>query len=99
MKTEFAIDNLKCGGCANTIRKALTAIPGISDARVDEEIGAVSFTYSDETVVKTAKEKLASIGYPESGTLEGFEKLSAGAKSYVSCAIGRMTKKEGEETK
>jgi len=96
MKTEFEIDNFKCGGCANTIRKALASLPGISEAKLDEELSAVSFTYTDEAALKNAKEKLASLGYPESGTLEGFGKLAAGAKSYVSCAVGRMTKKEEE---
>jgi hypothetical protein len=35
--------------------------------------------------------RLLKLGYPEQGSVEGLAALSAGAKSFVSCAIGRMT--------
>ena len=30
MKAEVQIENLKCGGCASTIKKAILAIEGVS---------------------------------------------------------------------
>ena len=35
--------------------------------------------------------RLASLGYPETGTAEGVRAATAKAKSFVSCAIGRMS--------
>jgi hypothetical protein len=32
------------------------------------------------------------MGYPEKGTLDGFDKFAANAKSNVSCAIGKISK-------
>jgi copper chaperone len=33
---------------------------------------------------------LAKLGYPEKGSLEGLKAVAATAKSFVSCAVGRM---------
>ena len=32
------VENIKCGGCANTIRKRVMALPGISDAEIIEAL-------------------------------------------------------------
>ena len=48
MEASIIIQNLKCGGCANTITKGLTEINGVTEVKIDV------------------------------------------AKSYVSCAIGKM---------
>jgi copper chaperone len=34
---------------------------------------------------------LLSLGYPEKGSVAGMEALKAKGKSFVSCAIGRMS--------
>ena len=34
---------------------------------------------------------LAKIGYPEKGSVEGMRAAAAAAKSFVSCAIGRLS--------
>ena len=34
--------------------------------------------------------RLLQLGYPESGTAEGIAAAKAKAKSFVSCAVGRM---------
>jgi hypothetical protein len=36
-------------------------------------------------------EKLQDMGYPEKGSIEGFEAGVSNIKSYVSCAIGKMS--------
>jgi copper chaperone len=36
-------------------------------------------------------EKLRTLGYPEKGSLAGMEAGLANAKSFVSCAVGRMS--------
>jgi len=40
------------------------------------------------------KETLKNMGYPESGSQKGLEAFGSKAKSYVSCAIGRMSQDE-----
>ena len=91
MTTSFTlhVDNLKCGGCANTIRKALSHVPGVSAVEVRPETSEVSF----EAALggrEAAAEKLRSLGYPETGSLSGLSANIANAKSYVSCAIGKL---------
>ena len=83
------VDNLKCGGCANTIRKSLSDMDGVSAVDVDADIKTVTFSAAD-SAKETVLTKLKSLGYPEKGTTHGLESGVATAKSFVSCAIGRM---------
>jgi len=47
---------------------------------------------SDKDIRADAFETLRSLGYPERGSAEGIEAVKAKAVSFVSCAIGRVTK-------
>jgi copper chaperone len=87
---QIEIDNLKCGGCEKSIVKGLSAMSAISDLVVDREHQVVRFTgaASDRDAVV---QKLRSMGYPEKGSLAGMEAGLANAKSFVSCAVGRMS--------
>ena len=88
MKTTLYIQNLKCGGCANTITKKLNALDDVSEVSVEVEDNSVTFEYLDEHTLDVVKETLAEIGYPEDGERNS---LTTKAKSYVSCAFGKMT--------
>lgn len=91
MKNTLQIVNLKCSGCANSIKKGLITIEGINNIDVNLEAGEVSFdTVSDELIIKV-KEKLAKMGYPEVGDANT---IIHKAKSFVSCATGRIGAKE-----
>lgn len=95
MKTQLLVDNLKCGGCAATIKRELKKIAGISDVEVFPEKSEVDVTYNEKTNLNLVYEKLNSIGYPLTGTEQGgLEKVTTNLKSYVSCAIGRLSKNE-----
>jgi copper chaperone CopZ len=87
MGTKIYIENLKCGGCAATIKKGVLSLDGVSDItiNVDESLVEVS-TSSDVTL--QIKEKLSKMGYPEIGDSNT---LLHKAKSYVSCATGKMS--------
>ncbi len=87
MKTTFAIQNLKCGGCANTIEKKLNSIDGISDITIDVEESTVSFTHETDEAIEVVHKSLSKLGYPIVGDVNT---LGDKAKSYVSCAIGRI---------
>jgi copper chaperone len=87
---EIEIENLKCGGCARSILNGLADMEGVSNVAVDQESKRVTFS-GEETSRAQVAEKLRSMGYPEKGTLEGLSAGIANAKSFVSCAIGRMS--------
>lgn len=86
--TTLEILNLKCGGCANTIKKGILAIEGVTEVSVDLETSKVTVNSTDDFVIKNVKSKLASMGYPEVGDANT---IIHKAKSFVSCATGRMT--------
>lgn len=94
METTIFIDNLKCGGCANTIKKGLSGLTGVQHVSIDAEHEKVNVSYTDESILSDIKHKLLHMGYPEKGSLGGIEKIAANAKSYVSCAIGKFSEKE-----
>ena len=87
---DIQIENLKCGGCANTIVKGLTAIDGVTDVVVHQDTSQVSMSASD-TLRPAVLDKLRSMGYPEQGSVSGLASGIATAKSYVSCAIGKVS--------
>lgn len=87
MTTSLEIQNLKCHGCANTITTKLTHLEGITDVLVNNETHTVSFSYEIDEKLEEAKELLHNIGYPIVGEKNA---MTTKAKSFVSCAIGRM---------
>ena len=91
MKNTLQIVNLKCGGCANSVKKGLLTIDGIENIEVNVEIGEVSFDTVSEELVSKVKQKLAGMGYPEVGDANT---LIHKAKSFVSCATGRLSSEE-----
>ncbi len=78
------VENLKCIGCVNSIKKALKEIKGVSFVDVDKDNSEV--TIEGDFEEHLIAEKLDHLGYPVSGHNSMIKK----AKSYVSCAIGRM---------
>ena len=89
MNNTLKIQNLKCGGCANTIITRISNIDGIDTVTVNNETDSVSFNYNNENTLNKAVELLSKLGYPVEGEQNP---LSKKAKSYVSCAVGRMSK-------
>lgn len=92
MRTEIYVENIKCSGCVGSIEKGLLKIEHIEKVDIDIEKGLVKIEHQEGLDKEKLSQKLLSLGYPEVGTAEGFEKVKAGAKSFVSCAIGRMSK-------
>ncbi|TXG35118.1 heavy-metal-associated domain-containing protein [Seonamhaeicola maritimus] len=87
MKTTLEIQNLKCGGCANTIITKLSDLELVDDVVVNNDDNSVTFSYKNEETLNAVKNLLAKLGYPEVGDKNA---LTTKAKSFVSCAIGRM---------
>lgn len=86
METQIYIENLKCGGCAATIKKGILSIENVTDVNVNVEKSLVSVTTLTD-VIATVKDKLSKMGYPEVGDKNT---LVHKAKSYVSCATGKI---------
>jgi copper chaperone len=89
MSYTIAVENIKCGGCANSIRNKLLDVGLAQTIQVDIERGEVHIEGNPEWREHAAK-VLAGIGYPESGSVEGMQAAAARAKSVVSCAVGRI---------
>ena len=89
MQTTLQIQKLKCGGCANTIITRLNELEDVNDITVDNDNHSVSFSYTVENTISTASELLSKLGYPIEGDANPLTKK---AKSFVSCAVGRMNK-------
>ncbi len=88
MRTSITVQNLRCGGCANTITKKLTALKGVSAIAISIETSQVSFETEDDTTVAKVTEQLKALGYPEENRRNS---LSFKAKSFVSCATGKFS--------
>jgi len=89
VKRSFEVVNIKCGGCARSIERALRADPRVTLVEVDIDAGRVSLEAAGEAIDE-ARATLLRLGYPEVGSAEGIEALKAKAKSFVSCAVGRL---------
>jgi len=80
------IDNLKCGGCAATIKKNLLALSGVHEVEVGLERALVNIAFEGESTRQDFVLTMGKLGYPEKGTGNSFQKV----KSFVSCAAGRL---------
>ena len=84
MITNIQIENLKCGGCASTIKKGISAINGVNNVTVDEE-NSIVIIESKNADIEEIKMKLSNLGYPKVGDKNS---ILHKAKSFVSCAVG-----------
>jgi copper chaperone CopZ len=88
----FEVDNVRCGGCANTITKALqeAGFKGIS-IDLSCEPRKVTVEALNEAQLAQFTTILRKLGYPltdmDNGLIEG---TVLKAKSFVSCAVGKF---------
>ncbi|MCK9403641.1 MAG: heavy-metal-associated domain-containing protein [Chitinophagaceae bacterium] len=81
------VENIKCGGCINSIKTALLKLSGVTAVEIfkEEDKVCVSGIAVEKDVVVA---KLSSLGYLQKGNNSFLSK----AKSYVSCAVGKYDK-------
>ena len=84
---DFIVDNIRCGGCANTITKKIKQEFDVSSVDVDTEKGIVSIDINDDKSDDVYR-VLLGLGYPKSGDDNG---IFTKAKSFTSCAIGKVS--------
>ena len=86
------VDNIKCGGCARSIHKALLNISDdVKNIEVDIETGRIEVD-APGTTREAVVAVLTRMGYPERGSVAGLAAVGAKAKSFVSCALGKLDK-------
>jgi copper chaperone len=96
MLKTIEVSNIRCGGCANTIKKTLKK-EGFSGVEVDLscEPRKVTIDVENEASEAHAINILRKLGYPLCD-----EEISFGnaatfkAKSFVSCAVGKFNSKD-----
>lgn len=91
IELEIAVDNIKCGGCANSITAGLMEDPYVMQVQVDVANGSIWLEIEDDGSRDAIIERLTSMGYPETGSVDGLASAKAKAKSFVSCAVGRLS--------
>ena len=84
MEQRFEVENIKCGGCVNSIKTALLKLDNVENVMIDKDIDIVTIIGNVEK--SAILKKLYELGYPEKGSNSMVKKV----KSYVNCAIGRM---------
>ena len=90
MKQTFEVKNVKCGGCASTLKKSLLEEFGEVEVNLEVEPRKITLEM-EESRVEALKLKLRSLGYPlVIDELSTFQTVGTTAKSFVSCAIGKM---------
>ena len=89
---EIKVVNVKCDGCANTVKTELE--------KIWAENIKVWFTENDSVEsrnivfdwdIKKVKSRLSELWYPEVGSDEANNFLKK-AKSFISCAVGKINK-------
>ena len=93
MNKSFKVLNIRCGGCANSIRKALKDKFG----EIEIDIENQTVTLNIESVEDEAflRDTLIKLGYPLSDEkLTTFQDIGLKVKSVASCSIGKFSKKE-----
>ena len=96
MTKTLEVHNVKCGGCANTLTSALKEEFG--KVTVDLDVNPRKITLDiEDSKMEDLKTKLRGLGYPlTSDELNGFEKATTTAKSFVSCAVGKFNVATGK---
>lgn len=95
MKKYYEVLNIKCGGCANTVRDALK--DKFPDIKVDleKEPRIVSATINSDEDEKYLLDKLRRLGYPlKTEELSKITEKYLYGKSYVSCMHGKLATKD-----
>lgn len=88
MEFKIEIQNLKCPGCINSIKRELFKIDKVISVEVilEESLVIVSTLFALEKIEEKVKDKLIHLGYPPIDINNSFSRK---AKSFVSCAIGK----------
>jgi len=63
MQTKLIVDGMSCSHCENAVKKALLAVKGITDARVDLAGKTVTVNHTDSVTHDTMKTAIEDQGF------------------------------------
>ena len=86
MEHVFTVQNLKCGGCAATIKDNLSALPQVIDVQINVDDSTVTVK-SEQVLFNEITARLSNLGYP---LIDAKNTLVEKAKSFMSCGLGRI---------
>ena len=90
MKQTYKVENVKCGGCASTLKTKLLETFGEVEVSLETMPREITLEV-EEPQVQELRNTLRGLGYPMSDEkLNLFETGSTKAKSFVSCAVGKI---------
>ena len=90
MQKSFEVFNVKCGGCATTLKSKLAKEFGEIEVNLEVLPRKITLDMENKNVDKLAK-ALRELGYPLAEEEMSFmDSTSAKARSFVSCAMGKM---------
>lgn len=84
---QIFVENIKCGGCMNSIKTTLLKLSGITAVEIfkeEDKVCVSGIAVEKDTLIA----KLSSLGYPEKGNNNFISKV----KSFVSYAVGKYNK-------
>ncbi len=91
MKQTFKVENVKCGGCANTLKKKLLNRFGEVEVNLEVTPREIALDIDNEQL-EELRIILRSIGYPLSDDELGvIDEITTKAKSFISCATGKLS--------
>jgi len=90
MKKIFKVQNVKCGGCANTLKTKLHDEFGEIEVNLEVMPREITLNIAKEKE-QSLRKALRLLGYPMADENLGIvEDVSVKAKSFVSCAVGKF---------
>ena len=92
MKKSFEVLNIKCEGCANSIKNALSSYFDFIEVDLTKKPRIVTVDIKEEKDEEELKRVLKTLGYPLiDEELSKAQEISLKTKSFISCAVGKFT--------
>ncbi len=64
MKSNFTVEGMRCGSCANRVEKAVRELPGISSVSIGLTPGSAEIEFNaQETTAEEIRKKITAAGY------------------------------------
>ncbi|RMF02835.1 MAG: heavy-metal-associated domain-containing protein [Bacteroidetes bacterium] len=84
--TSIQVLNIHCQGCARNVQDTIGKLAGVETVEVDLETRTITVKHDGTADENEMIRTLDRMGYPQADQ----QSLLKQAKSYVSCAIGRI---------
>ncbi len=97
MRRSYEVLNIRCEGCANSIKKSLLKHFEYVDVDLSKEPRIVTVELKSDDEEKKFKKILIGLGYPlVDEKLSITNKMGLKTKSFLSCAVGKFTLEKGD---